>query len=139
MKKSNKNKELILEQLKKTPIIEVVCGKVGISRASLYRWKAEDAEFAKAVEKAVDEGTLVVNDAAESQIISGIKNGNLTASIFWLKNKHSDYRQKVFQSGLSVLQDADDNVFLEIFGELKPETVKLVEPYLNKPNPNDHE
>ncbi len=138
MKKTIRTKELLLEQLRKTPIIEVACQKTGMSRASLYRWKKEDSEFAKFVDDALAEGTALMNDAAESQILSGIKNGNLTATIFWLKNKHPDYRQRAFESAFAIARDEDENIFFEVFGTLKPETKRLVEPYLNHPKTNDH-
>ena len=138
MKKNARNKELILEQLRKNPIIQIAVEKVGISRPTFYRWKKEDPEFSKAADKALAEGTLVMNDFAESQILSGIKNGNLTASIFWLKNKHPDYRQRVFESAFALARDADDNLFFEVFGEWKPETKRLIEPYLPNPNDPDH-
>lgn len=134
-------KELLLEQLQRTPIIQIACEKVGVSRASLYRWKEDDPEFAKAVNKALTEGIAVVNDAAESQLLAGIKNANYTAVIFWLKNNHTNYRQRMFDSGFAIAQDSDENLFLEVFGELKPETKKLIEPFLNndQPKSDNHE
>ena len=36
MKKSDKAKEALLEQLRKTPILQIACEKVGISRVTLY-------------------------------------------------------------------------------------------------------
>ena len=40
--KKDKVKDAFLEQLRKVPIIQVACEKVGISRNSVYRWKNED-------------------------------------------------------------------------------------------------
>ncbi len=138
MKKNDKNKELLLELLRKNPIIQICTEKVGISRPTFYRWKKEDPVFAKAADEALLEGTLVMNDFAESQILTGIKNGNLTASIFWLKNKHPDYRQRVMESAFALARDHDDNLFFEVFGEWKPETKRLIEPYLSGPTDPDH-
>lgn len=92
-------KELIITQLKKTPIIQLVCEKVGVSRATFYRWKKADDEFALKAENALMNGKLLVNDMAESQLISAIKDKNLTAIIFWLKNHHKDYRNQLDISG----------------------------------------
>jgi hypothetical protein len=134
MKKAqDKNKELILEQLKKMPIVETACQKVGVSRASYYRWKTEDPAFAKEADAAVTDGTKLINDAAESQLLTAIKDGNLTAIIFWLKNKHPDYKQTMFQSGIAIGQDDQQNIYFEAFGKLKPETERLIEPYLKLP------
>ena len=56
MKKSDKNKDLFIEQLKKTPVVQIACEKLAISRASFYRWKVYDPAFAKAVDEAALEG-----------------------------------------------------------------------------------
>ncbi len=89
------DKKAILEQLKKTPIIQVTCEKLGISRATFYRWKKKDEKFAEEVDLALQEGSQLINDMAESQLIAAIKNGNLTGIIFWLKNHHKNYSPKL--------------------------------------------
>ncbi len=89
------NKKDIVEQLKKTPIVQVSCEKLGISRATYYRWKKADSKFAKEVDTALAEGSELINDMAESQLISAIKRGNLTGIIFWLKNHHTTYSSKL--------------------------------------------
>ena len=94
MAHKDESKALLIENLKRTPIISVVCEKLGIGRASYYRWR-EDPEFAKACDLAINEGSQVVNDMAEAQLLTSIKNGNLGAIIFWLKNRHSAYRTRV--------------------------------------------
>lgn len=90
----NKKKELV-EQLRKTPVIEVACKKIGIGRATFYRWKKKDQKFAEEAEFALNEGSQLVNDMAESQLITSIKNGNMTGIIFWLKNHHKQYSPKL--------------------------------------------
>lgn len=132
-KQKDKNKELIIEQLKRMPIVETACQLVGIGRATYYRWKDEDPDFAKEAEIAIGDGTKLINDAAESQLLTAIKDGNLTAIIFWLKNKHPDYKQPMFQAGLSIAQDDQENIYFEAFGKIKPETERLIEPYLKLP------
>ena len=94
-KRIKKDQELILQQLKKTPIIETACQKVGVGRSSFYRWKAEDKEFAKAADEALSEGIKLVNDFAESQLLSAIKEGNLTGIMYWLNHRHSAYRNRI--------------------------------------------
>lgn len=94
-KRQAKQKELILEQFKKTPIVQVVCEKTGIGRASYYRWRKDDEAFAEAADAALDTGASLVNDMAESQLIAAIRNQNLTAIIFWLKHHHAAYRTRV--------------------------------------------
>jgi len=93
--KTLKTKELLIEQLKKTPIIQVACEKTGVGRATYYRWKKEDEEFSTKADEALSEGSSLVSDIAESQLMSAIKDKNLTAIIFWLKHHHPTYATKV--------------------------------------------
>lgn len=90
-----RNKKLILEQLRINPIVQIACQKSGISRATYYRWCHKDTEFKNQASIALQEGTLLINDLAESQLLSAIKDQNLTAIIFWLKNHHADYTEKI--------------------------------------------
>ncbi len=95
MKKTDQTKELLIDQLRKTPIVEAACQKAGISRMSFYRWKNEDKEFAKKVEEALSDGQLLVNDLAESQLIGAVKDRNFQAIAYWLKNHHPSYRTRI--------------------------------------------
>ncbi|KKT28770.1 MAG: hypothetical protein UW14_C0003G0018 [Candidatus Yanofskybacteria bacterium GW2011_GWA2_44_10] len=97
MKKDQK--ALLLEQLKKTPIVQIACEKLGISRMTYYRWRKSDTEFAKASDEALSEGSLLINDMAESQLISAIRDKNMTAVIYWLKNHHTTYTDRLEISG----------------------------------------
>lgn len=90
-----KHKNELIEQLRKTPIIEVACKKTGIGRATFYRWRNKDPKFAEETDLAIQEGSQLVNDMAESQLINAIKDGNLTGIIFWLKNHHRQYSPKL--------------------------------------------
>lgn len=94
-KRQSKNKEQLLEILKKTPIVQIACEKAGIGRASYYRWRKEDLEFAQQSDQALLDGSLLINDMAESQLMSAIKDKNMTAIIFWLKHHHPAYLTKV--------------------------------------------
>ena len=93
--RQERQKELIAEQLEKVPIIHHACEKVGISRASYYRWRKEDREFAKTCDDAIAKGVLLVNDMAESQLLSAIRDGNMTGVIFWLKSRHPAFRTRL--------------------------------------------
>lgn len=94
-KRQSKNKEQLLEILKKTPIVQIACEKAGIGRATYYRWRKEDVEFANSSDEALQDGSLLVNDMAESQLMSAIKDKNMTAIIFWLKHHHPAYLTRV--------------------------------------------
>ncbi len=88
-------KKLIVEQLKKTPIVQVACEKVDVSRATYYRWRTEDTEFKKASDLALREGFLLINDMAESQLLSAIRDKHMTAIIYWLKHHHPLYESRL--------------------------------------------
>lgn len=86
---------LLLEQLKKVPIVSIACEKSGVGRATYYRWKKEDAEFSKAADEALAEGTYLVNDMAESQLLAAIRDNNLGAVMYWLKHRNPNYNNKL--------------------------------------------
>lgn len=94
-KRQAKDKFLLLEQFRKTPIVQIACEKVGIGRATYYRWRKEDLEFAKEADTALEDGNKLVNDMAESQLLSAIRDKNMTAIIFWLKSHHPNYATRV--------------------------------------------
>lgn len=89
------NKEQVIEKLKQLPIVQVVCEKTGISRATYYRWRNDDPKFTKLADMALREGRLLINDIAESQLLTAIKDQNMTAIIFWLKYNHPSYTTRV--------------------------------------------
>ncbi len=94
-KRQSGEKSKIIEHLRKTPIVQIACDKSGVSRATYYRWLKDDIEFAKNTDQAISDGSLLVNDMAESQLMSAIRDKNLTAITFWLKHHHPKYTTKV--------------------------------------------
>jgi len=66
LSRQDREKQILLEQLKRTPIVEFACQKVGIARATYYRWRQDDERFRKDADTALQEGVLLVNDMAES-------------------------------------------------------------------------
>jgi hypothetical protein len=93
--KTNKDKELLIEQLKKTPIIQIACEKVNVSRATFYRLKKRDKKFAEAVDEAIEQGSSLINDLAETQLLNAIRAGNLSAVTYWLGRRHPGFAAKV--------------------------------------------
>lgn len=113
--KTEQNKDLLIEQIRKTPIIQVACEKTGIGRATYYRWRKEDEMFRDKSDEALLEGIHLINDMAESQLISAIRDKHMTAIIFWLKNRHNDYKTRV---EVSTTKEDD--------GKLTPEQQELL-------------
>jgi len=85
----------LFEQLRKVPIVSIACEKAGVGRATYYRWKKEDTEFSKAADEALAEGTYLVNDMAESQLLAAIRDNNLGAVMYWLKHRNPNYNNKL--------------------------------------------
>ena len=102
-----KQKEAIIEHLQKVPIVQAVCDKMGISRMTFYRWKAQDKVFKEKAENSLAQGFGLVNDLAESQVINQIKEQSLPACIFWLRSHHKTYRDKL---EVSAKKDEDDEL-----------------------------
>lgn len=93
--RQQKQKELLIEQLKKMPIIQVACEKLGVGRATYYRWLKSDERFKEASNQASMEGRLLINDLAESKLISALNDGDLRAVQWWLRHNHEIYSNKV--------------------------------------------
>lgn len=93
--KTKSQKEAFLGQLPKYPIVQVACEKSGVGRSTYYAWRKEDKSFAKEADEAIKSGTFFINDMAESKLIQNIQSGNNTAIIFWLKNHHKEYNERI--------------------------------------------
>ena len=77
-------KETILQALEKSlGVVTVACKQAGIPRSTYYKWLKEDTEFAKNVRDIEN----IALDFAESQLHSQMRDGNTSATIFYLKTK----------------------------------------------------
>ena len=88
-------KAKLLDALRKSAIVQLACQQAGIGRATYYRWRKEDEEFAKACDEASAEGVSLVSDLAESKLINAIKEQNYHAIAFWLRHRHPAYAEKL--------------------------------------------
>ncbi len=93
--RQTKEKELILEQLKRFPIVQFACEKSGLARATFYRLRNNDPDFKKAVEEAITEGIAFITDMSEGQLITLIKEKSWPAISFWLRANHPRYSNKI--------------------------------------------
>lgn len=97
--RQNKLKEAFLEQLKRTPTIETSCQKVGIARATVYRWIKASGKFEKKVDEALVEGRTFMSDVAENQLFSLIGEKKIEAIRLYLSTHNSRYGNKLELSG----------------------------------------
>ena len=91
-KRQKEQCEILLTELRKNSITTVSCQKAGIPRLTLYRWKKDDPELMDMVDEAMSEGKCVINAMAESVIIKSIREGNVSASKYYLSHNHERYR-----------------------------------------------
>lgn len=116
-----------LEEMRKVPIVQVACEKVGISRNTVYRWIKEDAEFAKDFVEAEKAGVEFVNDMSESQLLQLIKDRKFPAIRLWLTNHHKRFTTKSLRE--------KPNHEPELTAE-QQETIKQALLYANLTKPN---
>lgn len=87
-------RQTILLELAKTPLVETACKKAGISRATFYRWRADDEDFEDNTDFALAQGRERINDLAESRLIQGLDRGELSYIRYWLNHNHHRYVQR---------------------------------------------
>lgn len=90
---------------------EDIAAKMGIAASTLYQWKKDHAEISDALK----EGKEVVDFKVENALLSAALEGNVTAQIFWLKNrKPRMWRDKPVETAPD---DAPDDGFLDALKE----------------------
>ncbi len=83
-KRTRLSKKLLLESLEASlGIVTEACEKAGLSRTQHYHWMSEDEEYKKAVDS-IDSKFI---DFAETSLKKQIKEGNTTATTFFLRTR----------------------------------------------------
>ena len=111
-----RQRETLLEHLRKMPILQVACERAGIGRSTYYRWREEDKDFRKAADEAVTEGEALITDMSESQLITMIRDKHFQAVQLWLRQHHPKYGNRVELTGKLSMDD----------GPLTPEQESIV-------------
>ncbi len=82
--KTQHNKKALIDALEKSlGVVTSACKSVGLNRSTYYDYYNSDPEF----KKSVDELSNIALDFAESNLHKQIKDGNTSATIFYLKTK----------------------------------------------------
>lgn len=69
-----------------------IMNNMGISNWTFYEWKKKSPEFTEALKPMKD----IVDYEVECALLKNALNGNVTAQIFWLKNrKKEQWREKI--------------------------------------------
>lgn len=83
-KKMEGRKKKFLEVYEKSfGFVGVACENANIGRSTYYRWLDEDSDFRQRC-RDIEEANI---DYAENKLLSQIREGNTTATIFFLKTK----------------------------------------------------
>ena len=133
--KKRRVRDRFIEELKITPIVQVVCDKLGISRQTFYRWKEEDSLFSANVDVALNYGESFVNDVAESNLLRSIKNQNMPDTKFWLTRRHPKFK-KVYEhrdNNKTVVHDKEASRAFFKRWTMTPETYEQARAYLPQP------
>lgn len=70
---------------------EQIANNIGINAKTLYEWKKKESKIGNILKKARE----VVDYEVESALLKSALEGNVTAQIFWLKNrKKEQWREK---------------------------------------------
>ena len=70
---------------------EQIAHNIGITTTTLYEWKKKYADFADVLKRTKE----VVDREVENALYKAACEGNITAQIFWLKNRRpNDWRDK---------------------------------------------
>jgi hypothetical protein len=120
-------KQAVLDQLRQIPIVQVACQRASVSRPTFYRLRAEDEKFKTAIEEAIAEGILLINDMSETQLITMIKEKNFSAIHLWLRVHNPRYANKLEIKGRIV----------HAAKELSPEDKQLVAEALRAAMPRE--
>lgn len=95
---------------------EQIAANCGITATTLYDWKNRFPEISEALKK----GKEVVDYEVENALLKKAMGGDVTASIFWLKNRRPDkWRDKPGQGA----GDTKDNNLLHAMRESAEEDV----------------
>ncbi|OGG72839.1 hypothetical protein A3A38_02625 [Candidatus Kaiserbacteria bacterium RIFCSPLOWO2_01_FULL_53_17] len=105
--RQQREKELILAQLRKMPIVSIACEKAGVGRTTYARWRSEDDEFRKVADEAMHEGDDLLNDMTETQLMNLIKNQkpHFGAIRYRLSRCHPKYADKLQLLGSISIKD----------------------------------
>ena len=97
--RQGRQKTLLLEQLRKTPVIETACQKTGVPRSTVYRWMKKSKTFARQIEVAMSEGRKFMIGVAENQLFSLIGEKSFQAIKLYLTTHSERYSNKLELTG----------------------------------------
>ena len=96
---------------------EQISNNIGIDTSTLWDWRKKEPNISNALKK----GREVVDFEVENALLKNAMEGNVTAQIFWLKNrKKEQWREKVEYSA----DEKELTKLDELLGEIKKQADK---------------
>ncbi len=86
-----KDKQKLIEQFRKIPILQIACERAGVSRATYYRWLENEPEFRDAAMGAIAEGESFLSDKSEAQLVVLIGEKHFGAIKHYLEHHNDTY------------------------------------------------
>jgi hypothetical protein len=86
-------KQKFLDELCERPIVTIAAKRLGISKATVYRWRNEDPDFASQFKRCLAEGRGTITDLAEGKLIGAIQKSERWAVMGWLEANTKRYRK----------------------------------------------
>lgn len=118
MARDEQTREKFLEILATTPFINHACKKVGISRATIYRWMKDNYRFRQKVLKATDNGRENLIEVAEVSLINKVRTGDLGAVKFFLTHNSKRYSARPDSSNMKPERSDSTSAFIGADGRL---------------------
>jgi formylmethanofuran dehydrogenase subunit E len=87
-------KQKLLNEISKFGNVYLSCLKIGVDKATYYRWKQQDEKFKKEASGAEKIGRENISDVAEHSLLKNVKDGNQKAIEYTLGHNSKKYRQK---------------------------------------------
>ena len=91
---NDKTKEKLLEEIQKFGNVYLSCLKIGIDKATYYRWKQKSKKFRAKADEAEKIGRENISDVAEHALLQNIKDKNQRAIEYTLNHNSERYKQK---------------------------------------------
>jgi hypothetical protein len=87
-------KQKLLQEIEKVGNVYSSCLKIGVNKATYYRWKKEDKEFSKLAGKAEKLGRENMCDIAEHALMQNVKERKMEAIKYVLGHNSKRYQPK---------------------------------------------
>lgn len=89
-----KTRNNLLQEIEKTGNVYLSCLKVGVNKATYYRWRQTDKAFRKQADNAIRCGRENLCDIAEHALMINVKGGKMDAIKYALSHNSPRYKPK---------------------------------------------